>query len=42
VVSRTDEDRKDFFKNQILYWLLWAIDGHAKNFSLFVIDDARG
>jgi serine/threonine-protein kinase HipA len=34
--SRADEDRKDFFKTQILYWLLCAIDGHAKNFSLFL------
>jgi serine/threonine-protein kinase HipA len=34
--SRADEDRRDFFKTQILYWLLCAIDGHAKNFSLFL------
>ncbi|MEA3177052.1 MAG: serine/threonine-protein kinase HipA [Gammaproteobacteria bacterium] len=34
--SRADEDRKDFFKTQILYWLLCAIDGHGKNFSLFL------
>jgi serine/threonine-protein kinase HipA len=34
--SRADEDRKDFFKTQILYWLLCAIDGHAKNFSVFL------
>jgi len=33
--SQADEDRRDFFKTQILYWLLCAIDGHAKNFSLF-------
>ena len=32
--SRADEDRRDFFKTQLLYWLLCAIDGHAKNFSL--------
>ncbi|PSJ23442.1 serine/threonine protein kinase [Halomonas sp. ND22Bw] len=29
-------DRKRFFKAQILFWLLAAIDGHAKNFSLFL------
>lgn len=34
--SRADEDRRDFFKTQILYWLFCAIDGHAKNFSLFL------
>jgi len=34
--ARADEDRRDFFKTQILYWLLCAIDGHAKNFSLFL------
>lgn len=33
---RKNEDRKVFFKTQILYWLLCAIDGHAKNFSLFL------
>lgn len=31
-----DEDRKDFFRTQILFWMLGAIDGHAKNFSLFL------
>jgi len=34
--SRAGEDRRDFFKTQVLYWLLCAIDGHAKNFSLFL------
>jgi len=29
-------DRECFFKAQILFWLLGAIDGHAKNFSLFI------
>lgn len=27
-------DRKIFFKAQVVFWLLAAIDGHAKNFSL--------
>ncbi|QIW15948.1 serine/threonine protein kinase [Pasteurellaceae bacterium RH1A] len=30
------EDRKHFLKAQIVFWLLCAIDGHAKNFSLFL------
>jgi serine/threonine-protein kinase HipA len=38
--SLAEKDRQDFFKTQILYWLLCAIDGHAKNFSLFL--DAGG
>lgn len=32
-------DQKAFFKAQILFWLLCAIDGHAKNFSLFLEPD---
>jgi serine/threonine-protein kinase HipA len=31
-----DEDRLDFFRTQVLFWMLCAIDGHAKNFSLFL------
>ena len=30
------ENRKTFFKSQVLFFLLAAIDGHAKNFSLFI------
>jgi serine/threonine-protein kinase HipA len=30
------EDRADFFRSQILFWMLAAIDGHAKNFSVFI------
>lgn len=30
------EDQKKFLKAQILFWLLGATDGHAKNFSLFL------
>ncbi len=33
---RADEDRRDFLRTQILFWMLCAIDGHAKNFSLFI------
>ena len=29
-------DRETFFRAQILFWLLCAIDGHAKNFSVFL------
>jgi len=29
-------DRETFFRVQILFWLLAAIDGHGKNFSLFI------
>jgi len=29
-------DREDFFRTQLVYWLLCAIDGHAKNFSVFI------
>lgn len=30
------EDQKLFLKAQILYWLMGATDGHAKNFSIFL------
>jgi serine/threonine-protein kinase HipA len=30
------EDRLHFMKAQIVFWLLAAIDGHAKNFSIFL------
>jgi serine/threonine-protein kinase HipA len=33
---RPTEDRADFFRTVFLFWLLCAIDGHAKNFSLFI------
>lgn len=31
-----DHDQRMFLKAQITFWLLAAIDGHAKNFSIFV------
>ncbi|QQX80011.1 type II toxin-antitoxin system HipA family toxin [Shewanella sp. KX20019] len=31
-----EQDRYDFMKSQVLFWLLAATDGHAKNFSLFI------
>ena len=30
------EDQKTFLKAQILFWLIGATDGHAKNFSLYL------
>lgn len=30
-------DRRLFMKTQVLFWLLGAIDGHAKNFSIFLM-----
>ncbi|MFN4281612.1 MAG: type II toxin-antitoxin system HipA family toxin [Alphaproteobacteria bacterium] len=30
------EDQKSFLKSQILFWLIGATDGHAKNFSVFL------
>ena len=30
------EDRRDFMRTQLVFWLLAAIDGHAKNFSVFL------
>lgn len=38
--SQAQQDRYDFFRTQMLFWALCAIDGHAKNFSLFL--DAGG
>jgi len=31
-----ERDRRNFMKTQIVFWLLGAIDGHAKNFSIFL------
>jgi len=35
--QRAVEDRRDFMRTQLVFWLLAAIDGHAKNFSLFLL-----
>lgn len=35
-----NSDRALFFRLQILFWLLAAIDGHAKNFSVFIEPDS--
>jgi serine/threonine-protein kinase HipA len=34
--TNAEKDRLTFFRTQILFWVLGAIDGHAKNFSLFL------
>jgi len=33
--SMADQDRSAFYNAQILFWMLAATDGHAKNFSIF-------
>ena len=36
--SQTSQmDRRTFMTLNLLYWLLFAIDGHAKNFSIFLL-----
>ncbi|WP_233842065.1 type II toxin-antitoxin system HipA family toxin [Dyella sp. 2HG41-7] len=35
------EDRTAFFKSQLLFWLMAATDGHAKNFSLHLLSRGR-
>ncbi|WP_253273632.1 type II toxin-antitoxin system HipA family toxin [Collimonas arenae] len=37
----SEEDRITFMRTQILFWLLCAIDGHAKNFSVFLLPEGR-
>ena len=34
--SQQPQDRAIFFKTQLLFWLLAATDGHAKNFSIHI------
>ena len=31
------EDRRDFMRTQLVFWMLAAIDGHAKNFSVCLL-----
>lgn len=31
-----EKDRRNFFKTLVVFWLLAATDGHAKNFSIFL------
>ncbi|USJ02286.1 type II toxin-antitoxin system HipA family toxin [Xanthomonas prunicola] len=39
--SSQPSDRETFFKAQILFWLIAATDGHAKNFSLMIEPGGR-
>lgn len=32
-------DRRTFFQAQVLFWMLGATDGHAKNFSIFLLQN---
>lgn len=34
-------DRQSFYKTQVLFWMLAATDGHAKNFSIFIEPGGR-
>lgn len=34
--SNAGNDRYDFLKTQMIFWMLCAIDGHAKNFGVFL------
>lgn len=34
--DKPERDRREFMKSQIVFWLIAATDGHAKNFSLFL------
>ena len=36
-----DHDRRSFFRAQLVFWMLCATDGHAKNFSLFLHPGGR-
>lgn len=43
-LQESDDPQRDqaaFFKSQILFWLIGATDGHAKNFSLFIRPGGR-
>ncbi len=39
--ENSETDRQRFFKAQVVFWLLAATDGHAKNFSLFHLPGGR-
>lgn len=35
--EQNENDRRDFMRTQLVFWLLAAINGHAKNFSVFLL-----
>lgn len=39
--EQAEQDRRHFFQAQIVFWLLAATDGHAKNFSIFHLPGGR-
>jgi len=39
--DQPEADRRTFFKSQVVFWLLAAIDGHAKNFSVRLSSGGR-
>lgn len=39
--TQPEHDRDLFFRAQIVFWLLAAIDGHAKNFSVYIEPEGR-
>lgn len=39
--DHAEQDRLNFFKIQIVFWILAATDGHAKNFSIALLPDNR-
>lgn len=39
--DKAEADRRLFLKAQIMFWMMAATDGHAKNFSLFLRPDNR-
>ncbi len=39
--DQPDIDRRAFYKTQVVFWLLAAIDGHAKNFSVQLSSGGR-
>lgn len=39
--DRPEEDQLAYLKAQIIFWLVGATDGHAKNFSVFLMPGAR-
>lgn len=36
-----EQDRYTFMSSQVLFWLLAATDGHAKNFSVFILPEGK-
>jgi len=39
--KNAQQDRYNFMKAQVLFWLLGASDGHAKNFSIFILPNGE-